>query len=70
MMFFMILVIVVIVVIVIIVIFEDCSVRNVVVLEVRFLEAISKVYSPEVALNCSIKTPTVVYILCLATERP
>ena len=67
MMFFMILVIVVIVVIVI---FEDCSVRNVVVLEVRFLEAISEVYSPEVALNRSIKTPTVVYILCLATERP
>ena len=67
MMFFMILVIVVIVVIVI---FEDCSVRNVVVLEVRFLEAISEVYSPEVALNCSIKTPTVIYILCLATERP
>ena len=64
MMFFMILVIVV------IVIFEDCSVRNVVVLEVRFLEAISEVYSPKVALNCSIKTPTVVYILCLATERP
>ena len=64
MMFFMILVIVV------IVIFEDCSVRNVVVLEVRFLETISEVYSPEVALNCSIKTPTVVYILCLATERP
>ena len=66
----MILVIVYIVVIVVIMIFQDCSVGNVVVLEVRFLEAISEVYSPEVALNCSIETSTVIYILCLATQRP
>ena len=66
---FMVFVVIIMILVMFVVIFQDRTTWNVIVLKVRLLEAVRKIYPAEVALHRCIKASTIIYILCLSTQR-